>query len=53
MRKIIQISIAAIEEWTEIYALCDDGTLWSETVPSQKFEWTPIPPIPQDEEEGV
>jgi len=51
MRKVIQITISAGDNWTEVYALCNDGTIWSEATPSNEFIWTKLPPIPQDKEE--
>lgn len=56
-RKIIQIAAipcsrieigpySAVYHKSEVYALCDDGTLWGRTTDHQ--EWEKIAPIPQD-----
>jgi hypothetical protein len=49
VRKPIQITTsppADINDIGLIYALCDDGSIWSR---AEKFdaEWQPLPPIPQ------
>lgn len=43
MRKVIQIACEAKQEG--IYALCDDGTMWSKSHSSNY--WVQIPDVPQ------
>ena len=46
-RKIIQIS-ATTDRFTRLYALCDDGTLWSQTFGTgHEEDWKFISDIPQ------
>jgi hypothetical protein len=55
MRKIVQI--AAID-WAEggdyhspqVFALCNDGSLWEHDIPAR--EWHRLPDIPQEAVEG-
>lgn len=51
MRKIIQIAIdPSTDEYTgSVYALCDDGTVWSRQDITNK-QWYKLPPIPQESE---
>lgn len=57
-RKIIQISATkgAYEDYDEdnVFALCDDGTLWCLWRSSEENEgkWYALPPIPQKKDEG-
>ncbi len=52
MRKIIQIAACGTENTQStqanlrVYALCDDGTIWSM---SETQDWIKEPPIPQDQ----
>lgn len=32
---------------TEVWALCDDGSIW--TIVGTDGEWVPLPPVPQDQ----
>jgi hypothetical protein len=55
MRKIIQIVVdsqngdSAKNYYQDIFALCDDGSIWSRT----NNEWTRLPDIPQDDVDAV
>ncbi len=55
-RKIIQIAIAATPETRDgsearvLYALCDDGTVWSIDRFEAQRTWRLVEPIPQDDE---
>lgn len=53
-RKIIQIAIDPSWEHSgegaKIYALCDDGTLWSLIDEMDKFNWERMKDIPQDKD---
>lgn len=54
MRKIIQIEVAPEQDnfFECLYALCDDGTVWSITKPDlSSSEWVQIKPIPQPGED--
>jgi hypothetical protein len=48
-RKIVQITAATAgdggEQWSVVYALCDDGTVWWKSSPSGR--WEQIRDIPQ------
>jgi hypothetical protein len=52
-RKIVQIAVAGMDEnpdqWTMLYALCSDGSLWLLSKEnSRSGEWQRLPPIPQE-----
>ncbi len=53
-RKIIQISACGVPDtdtaygYQLVFALCDDGTLWSIDYTVTEPNWKPVPPIPQD-----
>ena len=51
-RKIIQITATPDTDdyYAQIYALCDDGTVWRKTInPSgEDGKWKPIENVPQD-----
>ena len=54
MRKIVQITTGGNEN-EELFALCDDGTLWQTSSPflgknSEYHKWFAVIPIQQDEE---
>jgi hypothetical protein len=47
MRKVIQIAVSSANEQGEgedVYALCDDGTIWLQF---SAIKWIPLFPIPQ------
>ena len=48
-RKIIQICESAMEECSNISALCDDGTVWY--LNDIRKGWAKYPNIPQDTQE--
>jgi cytochrome c2 len=51
IRKIIQIAIGSASDSgysNEVFALCDDGTVWTD---SQVGKWIKLPNIPQNETE--
>lgn len=53
MRKVIQIAVApANVTYAEdtLYALCDDGSIYSLYIFSSDDEWRSVQPIPQDDE---
>lgn len=53
MRKVIQISNSVApacgyhQEYNQVIALCDDGTMWE--LLSDNGKWMQLPPIPQQE----
>ena len=51
-RKIIQIAATpdTTDYYSELYALCDDGTVWRKTIrPSDEdTKWKHIEDVPQD-----
>lgn len=48
MRRVIQLESFVSKEHQQIFALCDDGTIWAY---GHAGEWSALPPIPQDKEE--
>ncbi len=42
-RKVIQITAASCDQFSELFALCDDGTVWERV----KNMWQPLYDIPQ------
>lgn len=53
MRKIIQIAIEPATErydYTTMYALCDDGSVWFMNVVDDQKIWRPSPSIWQPED---
>lgn len=54
-RKVVQIAVmchAGSDHTSPHYstaALCDDGTVWDGTWHNGTFQWSQLPPIPQDE----
>lgn len=49
MRKPIQIAVLRSDRPTidtELFALCDDGTIWARS--GMEREWVPLPRIPQE-----
>lgn len=55
MRKIIQIQIdsqPSCRDWNgfqELFALCDDGTVWVKRTASLEIQdWSKLPDVPQD-----
>ncbi len=47
-RKIIQIAVTAIPEQSDvIYALCDDGSVWSLWLGSDPHEWYRMKDVPE------
>jgi len=55
MRKIVQITTGGNEN-EELFALCDDGTLWQTSSPfvgedSKYHLWYSVIPIPQDNDD--
>ena len=53
MRKIIQIAFSGVENTSQtqcnaqLFALCDDGTLWM--IKNNDDKWIKIPNVPQEE----
>ena len=47
MRKPIQIACSECEDFYQIVALCNDGTIWKTT--STEKPWVQLPEIPQPE----
>ncbi len=45
-RKIIQIAASEDSNWTTVFALCNDGTVWQCETPNGV--WKQYPQIPQD-----
>lgn len=46
-RKVIRITpILRSDETEDLIALCDDGTIWLMAI-DDKWEWNPLPPIPE------
>lgn len=54
-RKIIQIASASetADRYAQIYALCDDGTVWRMVArePESACAWAPLPNVPQPSED--
>lgn len=59
MRKVIQITTSAVPSapgehgwWDNLYALCDDGSVWVKDCPAQidenSPEWRRLQDIPQE-----
>jgi hypothetical protein len=51
-RKIVQISAVPGNSdslWGDVYALCDDGTVWAASCGAhiEHASWYQLPPIPQ------
>lgn len=52
MRKVIQVTVTATPGWQILYALCDDGSIWSRGACNDAvWDWNQLPNIPQDEED--
>ena len=49
-RKVVQLIVRPQEgqDWNELYAVCDDGTIWQRYEP---HEWSQVKGIPQPEQE--
>jgi hypothetical protein len=51
-RKIVRIVTGPVPSGSHVlYALCDDGTVWSRDHVGQQA-WAPLPPIPQPDTEA-
>ena len=49
MRRVIQLVVCKHEHMERVYALCDDGTIWSEEWDGKgQLIWVKKPDIPQD-----
>lgn len=51
-RRAIQITVTQETDarYGELFAICDDGTIWSMTFRGTELDpWVELPPIPQDE----
>ncbi len=49
-RKVVQLIVLPLDgqHWNEVYALCDDGTMWNRREPQK---WSQTLAIPQPEQE--
>lgn len=51
MRKTIQIAVSGAEDAPDnLYALADDGTIWTMIMDERKMHWEQIPDLPQERE---
>jgi len=49
MRKVIQFNQIVRSGFIELYALCDDGTMWHLVdVDTDRTEWQEVTPLPVD-----